>query len=364
MHVLTQTPFYNPDISYKDNCENGPFGYFSTSDSFEKNTNPSNSFFGQPVYLPFGIPAGPLPNAKFCASAFRKGFDICVYKTVRTRAHKTHKWPNIVSVEIDGDLTIEKAKKGVISKDAYEDPIAITNSFGVGSEDPDVWQPDMKMAVESAGKGQVLVGSYQGTNRGDGRKKFIDDHVLGARLVSETGAKVIALNLSCPNEGKSNLLCFDTELVQEIAEKVKNAIGNTPLYLKIAYFEDNAHLIDFIQKLSPIVDGFAAINTIPSEIRTKDGSQALPGEGRLSSGVCGAPIKWAGLEMVSRIHSIRNAHNLSFTLIGVGGVTTPTDYIEYRKHGADAVLSATGAMWHPHLAEELWSKLNSESVEK
>ena len=46
--------------------------------------------------------------------------------------------------------------------------------------------------------------------------------------------------------------------------------------------------------------------------------------------------------------------------IGVGGVTTPADYFEYRAAGADMVMSATGAMWNPHLAIDI----KKESVKK
>ncbi|MCA9371274.1 hypothetical protein KC726_00070 [Candidatus Woesebacteria bacterium] len=347
-------PFYNPEVSYEENLNHGPYGAFADGEVFTKEGEPENEYFGNPVYLPFGIPAGPLPNESFTTAAFHKGFDICVYKTVRTRAHKTHPWPNIVPVDVDGDLTLEKAAQGLYRKDAYTSPIAITNSFGVGSLDPDGWQPDMKKAVQKAGKGQVLVGSFQGTNRGEGEQAFIDDHVLGARLVKETGAKVIEMNLSCPNEGKSNLLCFDTELVKTISQKVKEEIGDTPLVLKLAYFQDQNQLVDFISQLSPIVDGFATINTIASAVRNKDGSQALPGEKRLKSGVCGAPIKWGGLDMVSRLQQLRTENNYEFTIVGVGGVTTVEDYNEYKKRGADVVMSATGAMWHPYLAQEIW----------
>jgi dihydroorotate dehydrogenase (NAD+) catalytic subunit len=96
------------------------------------------------------------------------------------------------------------------------------------------------------------------------------------------------------------------------------------------------------------------INTIPAQIIDDHGQQALPGEGRAVSGVCGSAIKWAGLEMVARLHKIRTEKDMKWSLIGVGGVTQPEDYKEYRQSGADAVMSATGAMWNPLLAQEIW----------
>jgi tRNA-dihydrouridine synthase len=32
---------------------------------------------------------------------------------------------------------------------------------------------------------------------------------------------------------------------------------------------------------------------------------------------------------------------------------TPQDYFDYRQAGADVVMSATGAMWNPYLAQEI-----------
>ena len=36
-----------------------------------------------------------------------------------------------------------------------------------------------------------------------------------------------------------------------------------------------------------------------------------------------------------------------------GGVTKTEDYFEYLRAGADSVMSATGAMWNPYLAQEI-----------
>jgi len=49
---------------------------------------------------------------------------------------------------------------------------------------------------------------------------------------------------------------------------------------------------------------------------------------------------------------LRDETGLDYTIIGVGGVTTPDDYNQYKAFGADAIMSATGAMWNPLLAQE------------
>jgi len=144
---------------------------------------------------------------------------------------------------------------------------------------------------------------------------------------------------------------------------LNNEIGETPLIVKIAYFKDNDLLRNFVEKVGCLANGISAINTIPAAIVDENDNQALPGQGRLRSGVCGQAIKWAGLDMVSRLKSLRDELQLPYTIIGVGGVNSVEDYTKYREQGADVVMSATGAMWNPYLAQEIKREatLSSES---
>ena len=191
--------------------------------------------------------------------------------------------------------------------------------------------------------------------RGTTVEEWVKDWALGARLLKETGITAIEANLSCPNEGITDLLCFDTVRVRIVVEAIKNEIGNMPLIMKTAYFKEQNDLEHLISSVGKVIDGIASINTIPVQIVDEQGNQALPGEGRLRSGVCGAAIKWAGLDMVKRLKSLRESMDLRYTIIGVGGVMHADDYFEYRHAGADVVMSATGAMWNPNLAKEIKS---------
>ncbi|QQS18149.1 hypothetical protein IPL68_05955 [Candidatus Saccharibacteria bacterium] len=84
-----------------------------------------------------------------------------------------------------------------------------------------------------------------------------------------------------------------------------------------------------------------------------DGEQALPGVGRLKSGVCGAGIKWAGVDMVRRLDALRKREGYGYEIIGVGGVMIPADFADYRAAGADIVQAVTAPMWNPLLAQEI-----------
>jgi dihydroorotate dehydrogenase (NAD+) catalytic subunit len=352
---MLREPMYNPRLSYEENYERGPFGDFRQPKVMEREAEqsaPRFSFLGAKVWQPLGIPAGPLVNGHFVKAALDKGFDIPVYKTVRTHAYKSHPWPNVLPVRVAGDL-----RKGctLVAEAEYDEPLSITNSFGVPSMDPDVWQADLADCAAHARAGQLVVGSFQGTlPEGGGRAEYIADFRLGARQMRETGVRAVEVNFSCPNEGTANLLCFDVARSREVVEAIREELGDTPLMIKIAYFEDDETLEALVRAVGPHVHAISAINTVSAKIVNQQGEQALPGEGRLMSGVCGQSIRWAGLQMTAKLRRLREELGLAYEISGVGGVMNAEDFVAYRKAGADAVMSATGAMWNPGLAEEIW----------
>ena len=73
---------------------------------------------------------------------------------------RAHAWPNVLAVNPEGDLAPDRTLGG---DEDYSEPLSITNSFGVPSFDPEFWQTDMADAVAHARRGQVVVGSFQGT---------------------------------------------------------------------------------------------------------------------------------------------------------------------------------------------------------
>ena len=260
---------------------------------------------------------------------------------MRSRAWGCNPFPNVLAVHpksADGSLTPGSAEldEGVLADTNYEQPISISNSFGVPSQSPDVWQPDMRAAIEAAGPGQVLVPSFQGSRvEGMSEEEYIADHATTARLVKETGAKLMVMNTSCPNEGHNRLLCHNPLLVGRITEAVKQEIGDIPLMVKLAYIpsDDALELIVRSTVGHGTVQGFSTINTISAKLVDANGNQALPGAGRDRSGVCGNAIRGAGLDMVARLAAIREKLGLDFAINGVGGVVSPADYQAYRDAG-------------------------------
>lgn len=355
--------FSDPAKTFDDNFDNGPFPVDTAKAPYQNSGEPSFSFLGFPIYSPFGIGAGSLPTSKHIKHAFERGFDVNVYKTQRSIPFPANEFPNVVYVDVDGDLTLEKASQPLVGHIASDTPLqklTITNSFGNPSRGPEFWVEDMKKAVAAEGKGQLLVAGVVGTiKEGFSQEDYFDDFAHTAKLAAGTGVKAIEVNFSCPNVASEGVLCYSHDSVVSIARKVKQAAGDIPLVGKLGYFSDEQQdlLEQIIVDSSAYLAAYSAINTIPAPIVDEDGNQMLPGEGRLRSGMCGASIKWAGVDMVRRLAEIRQKYSLQYEIVGIGGVMSPADFHDYRQAGADLVQSVTAAMWNTDLAAEIKQSL-------
>lgn len=361
--VAEAGPFYDPKLPYGHNYDKGPFGAFrSVPESVPKVGG--YELFGIPLDIPFGIPAGPLLTSKFVEAAWHWGFSIATYKTVRGDEYPTHPWPNVIRVTSPGkDIHPGDTVLGIFdmnSIDVTRD--GITNSFGVPSKDAATWQQDARCAIAAAKPGDVMILSFMGTKReNQTRDAYIKDFADTLVKVRETGAKIAEVNFSCPNFGKEGLICNDVAMSRDILEELHAVKGNIPLLVKIGYFGEpqRTEIEALLDAIHEYADGVVGINTIGAKVVDETGKQALPGsQVRLSSGICGAAIRWAGLEMADRLVAYKKKKGWKeFIIIGVGGVTKPEDYFKYMHIGVDAVQSATGAMWRPTLALEIREQL-------
>lgn len=349
--------FYDPTHTYEENYQEGPwvgFGAFHKDD-----TKTYGTLFGHVLTSPVGIGAGILPTSRHIRAAVEAGFDPVTYKTVRKGARESNPYPNMVRLYPEGtDIHPDDTVLGdpdMRNFDVIRD--GATNSFGVPSKDSSVWQPDLSLAARETKGKATLIASFMGTMRDDmTREEYIVDFMETARLIKETDAPVLEVNLSCPNiSGVHGLVCHDVGTSTAILEALHGAKGNTPLLVKIAYFPAEGPLEELLESIHSYADGVVAINAIHAKVVDRDGKQLLPGDAsRLYSGTCGRAVRWAGLEMAERIVSYKKRRNWKdFMVVGVGGVTTVEDYSAYKTMGVDVVESVTGANWRPELASEI-----------
>lgn len=351
--------FFDPAKTFGDNVDYGPYLSDQSQITTTDENEPNYEFLGHKLNSPFGIASGPLPTSRHVIGAFNRGFDVVCYKTQRSVSFPCNPFPNVVYIDIEGDLTEEKASHpqiGHLLSNTPVEKLTITNSFGNPCRGPDFWVEDLRKAVQGQGNGQLCISSIVGTiQEGFNDLDYFKDFAATALLAKSAGIQAIELNLSCPNVASEGVLCYTYDAVYQVSKLSKEAVGDIPLIAKMGYF--SAAQQPLLEKIllgtSPFISAFSVINTLQAAIVDEQGNQLLPGPGRLKAGCCGASIKWAGLDMVKRLAALREKHQLDFEIIGVGGVMTPADFHEYRNAGADVVQSATAAMWNDQLALQI-----------
>ncbi|PJC38033.1 dihydroorotate dehydrogenase [Candidatus Peregrinibacteria bacterium CG_4_9_14_0_2_um_filter_41_14] len=342
---------YRIDQSYDWNYENGPV--FEQEIPERPPVKRKFDFLGFKLNSRLGVPAGPLLNANFTTLYAKLGFDIVIYKTVRSIERKVHPAPNCVYVDTHGQLKAEDAGSDIRASEHLPErvvDITITNSFGMPCKAPVDWMADVEKANKALGDGQLLVVSVVGTPGLE--MDFVEDFARVAGMAKEAGAKVIEANFSCPNvcTGEGSIY-KDAETAAKITKRIKETIGNTPLMIKIGHFEDKRELEAVMKATMPYVQCYAGINTIAMNVYDKEGkAAALPGEGRLTSGLCGAGIENVAHDFTATMAQVKQTLGGDFAICSVGGITQPEQFDERFVAGADVAMSATGAMWDPLLA--------------
>lgn len=356
-------PTYDTNLTYDENYKAGPqfAGDFPDLSNLNAGLPPAN-FLGKKLNSVLGIPAGPLLNSAYIKLYADLGFDVLTYKTVRSHGHPCHPFPNVRPVETAPDWYRtsdgEKPTLYTLPNDSNLTQLSITNSFGMPSQAPAIWREDVGRAKAGLNSGQMLVVSVVGTAQdGGSMEELAADYALAAFWAREAGADAIEANLSCPNVCSGEGSLFQSpSAVRLISQALKSRLGSMPFLLKLGFLTEDELTRDVVQAAyEGGAAGVAAINTIPAKVLDETRQQALPGAGRLVSGICGAGIKPAGLEMLARLRKARSGLGLTaqeFAIVGVGGVMTGEDALDYLKYGADGVQSGTGAMWQPYLARD------------
>jgi len=151
------------------------------------------------------------------------------------------------------------------------------------------------------------------------------------------GADALELNMSCPHaKGYGLEIGADAKLVKEITSKVKESC-NIPVFVKLSSnLTDITEIAKSAEKGN--ADGIVAINSIKAMKINLD--MKMPVLANKTGGYSGKAIKPIGVRCIYDI-----AKNVNIPVIGVGGITTGEDALEYIMAGASAVQIGTGVYY-------------------
>eukprot|EP01118_Nematostelium_gracile_P015716 TRINITY_DN634_c0_g1_i1.p1 TRINITY_DN634_c0_g1~~TRINITY_DN634_c0_g1_i1.p1 ORF type:complete len:380 (+),score=98.74 TRINITY_DN634_c0_g1_i1:99-1142(+) len=325
---------------------------------------------GFKIASPIGVPAGPLLNAKWVETAANLGFDVVTYKTIRSKAHAGHPHPNMVYVSIPEDKPLAASQyiSSIANAPQSMGQLAVTNSFGMPSQSPEFLRQDIPLAKSKLKDGQVMIVSVVGTpsqscgNPSQDYTEFVRDFVEVATFAKDCGASIIEANFSCPNvASKEGSIYQSVESTKDIATALTNALGDTPLILKVGTYEDKEMMRKVFRAASEAkVSAMCGINSLSMKVLSHETNEPVLGPNRLTSGVCGGPIRNLALDFISNASSIIKEDQLNLTLLGCGGITEDVHFKQFLDAGAKVALTATGMLWDPYLAARYHSMVNKQ----
>jgi dihydroorotate dehydrogenase (NAD+) catalytic subunit len=179
---------------------------------------------------------------------------------------------------------------------------------------------------------------------------------LAARLEDIDGVSGIEVNISCPNV-KSGGIAFGAypESAAEVIRAIRKQITK-PLMVKLS---PNVTDITEIAKSVEAegADSISLINTITGmaiDIETR-----RPKIGNITGGLSGPAIKPVALRMVWQV-----AQTVNIPVVGIGGIMTAKDALEFLIAGAVAVQIGTANFINPHATTDIIDGIETFLMER
>jgi dihydroorotate dehydrogenase (NAD+) catalytic subunit len=258
--------------------------------------------------------------------------------------------------ELDGVLDIDslggivtkavsiEPRAGAAAPRVAEFPSGMINAVGLANPGVDEFLADhlpwLAARVHSA---RVLVNVV-----GSRLEHFAE--VVG-RVNGAAGVHGFELNVSCPNvRAGGTEFGADNDALRELVRRARDAT-RLPIFVKLS-----PTLPDIARTASVALDaganGLTLVNTMPGLLVDLDKRKPVLGFG--SGGVSGGALLPVGLLATSKVYRATKA-----PIIGVGGIATATDALQYLVAGATAFAIGTAAMKDPRLPGRLLRDLAS-----
>lgn len=183
-----------------------------------------------------------------------------------------------------------------------------------------------------------------------------EDYEATIRILNQgEGITAYELNVSCPNVKRGGIAFgSDPALLEEVVAAAKRA-STRPLIVKLS---PNVTSIPEMAKAAQNAgaDAISLVNTFLA--MAIDAEKRRPRISNITAGLSGPAIKPIALRMVYEA-----AHSVDIPVIGIGGITTAEDVIEFLLAGAAAVEIGTASYWDPCATEKIVDALESWCME-
>jgi dihydroorotate dehydrogenase (NAD+) catalytic subunit len=176
------------------------------------------------------------------------------------------------------------------------------------------------------------------------------------RLERSNGIAAYELNVSCPNVKKGGMqFGSNPALIEEVVRAARAVAVKRPLWVKLMPLVTDIGLIAKTAEAAG-ADALTVANTYPGmALQRRTGRSKL---GNLTGGLSGPAIRPITLRLVWEAKK-----SVKIPIIGLGGIETVDDILEYLAAGASAVQVGTASFTDPGISEQLAGDLAQALIE-
>jgi dihydroorotate dehydrogenase (NAD+) catalytic subunit len=237
----------------------------------------------------------------------------------------------------------------------HQTPAGMINSVGLQGPGVAAWLGDGLARLRRIGVERIVVSIWGRT---------VDEYRRAARMLAEAPASVIGVevNLSCPNlDGGRHLFAHDPDTAAEVIEVC--GVADRPLWAKLSPNTDRtAEVAGAVAAAG--AEAVTLTNTLLGMSIDPETRRPRLGSGAGGGGVSGPAIHPVA---VRAVYDCRVAHP-DLPIIGVGGVATAADAVEFLLAGAQACQVGTATFADPraprHVLDDLRAWCEAHKIDR
>jgi len=229
----------------------------------------------------------------------------------------------------------------------HETPSGLMNSIGLEN-------PGIRAFIENElprlrELGPAVIANLSGSTT--------DEYVEGAHLLDASCVDMIELNISCPNV-KAGGMAFglDPETAASVTRLVRSAAPNKPLMVKLSPNAPDLRAVA-LSCAAAGADALSLVNTFKA--MAIDIHKRKPVFENTRAGLSGPAIRPIALCMVWELYEA-----VKIPIVGMGGIASPADALEFLLAGAAAVQVGSATFAHPPLMNEIIAGIGEYMREK
>jgi dihydroorotate dehydrogenase (NAD+) catalytic subunit len=183
-----------------------------------------------------------------------------------------------------------------------------------------------------------------------------EDYERTIQILNEgEGIAAYELNVSCPNTTQGGIqFGSDPRSLDEVVTTAKR-VARCPLIVKLSPNVTNIAQMAYVAQEAG-ADALSLVNTFVA--MAIDPETRKPRISNVTAGLSGPAIKPIAVRMVYDA-----AHAVKIPVMGMGGISTAADVVEFMLAGATAVQIGTASYWDPCSTEKIVDELQNWCVE-